>query len=96
MNVNFGNNDCELVFDEYYNGRTRIRLVDASDGEDVATATVNLPDLEIPAGFVAVKDYSENEGMLEALVKAGVVGEPATFAQGGYVQIPICPLLKRE
>lgn len=44
------------------------------EGEDIATCTVNLVDRPIPKpGYVYIKAYSENEGMLEALVKANII-----------------------
>lgn len=83
--------NCTLWFGRYANGRTAIRLMecppDPRDGSPIATATVNLPAEPVESGRVIVKDYGENEGMLNALVEAGVV-EPigqAWSLAGAYV-----------
>ncbi len=43
--------------------RIALPLYDATDGEPVAVATINLPELALAADEVVIKDYSENEGM---------------------------------
>lgn len=45
-------------------------------GEPIATATVNMPEIQLKPGQVIIKDCSENEGMYAELRVAGVV-EPA-------------------
>ena len=64
-------------------------------GVPILTASVNLPDVPIldNPNLVAIKDYSENTGVLGALIQAGIVGEPVLTARSGFVDIPICPLL---
>lgn len=47
---------------------------DTVEGEPVAMATINLIEIPLEPGQVIIKDYSENEGMYDALYKAGVVG----------------------
>jgi hypothetical protein len=70
----------------------RIQLHDVSDGTPYAIATANIPALENLEGYVAVKDYSENEGMLSFLVENGIVEPPVTFVKENYVSFPICKL----
>lgn len=67
------------------------RQKDVFKGEPIATSTVNIPGLL--EGYVAVKDYSENEGMLEALQNAGIVGPTEFLMPQGFVDIPVCKLL---
>ena len=82
-----------MLFHEYhYGGNVAIQLVDERDGQPVATATVN-PEYTMKDGYVCIKDYSENEGMLEALMNAGIVSEPISFIQMGFVKVPVCVLL---
>lgn len=74
---------CEVVFAKYGNGATAIQLIDAEDKSPVATATVNLvpevigpdyrPSDQLPKNRCYIKTWSENEGMLEALIEAEVV-----------------------
>ncbi len=68
-------------------------LIDANDGEPVATCTVNMPDLALAENEICIKDYSENDGMLDFLVKEGIVEDTGKMVSSGYVQIPICRLL---
>jgi hypothetical protein len=90
--VRFKNWDCVIQKCEYGNGRPALQLVDASDGEPIATATVNLPDLPAGPNQVFIKDYSENEGMLKALTEAGVVKPTGETVRSGFVEVPVCEL----
>lgn len=79
------NQPALLSLGEYENGATALSLFDPVDGEPLAVATVNLPH-EVPApGNVFIKNYSENEGMVDTLVRAGVIGSPIRFLDAGYV-----------
>lgn len=87
----------ELVvqFDEYTNNnRKAITLYEKETGEPFAVATVNIPGLE--EDEVAIKDYSENEGVLKMLFMAGYISEPLRLEQSGFVKVTICKLLKTE
>ena len=55
------------------------------------TASVNVGNTDPTE--VAIKDYSENEGILQAMVEAGIVSEPVRTVKSGFVDIPICRLL---
>jgi hypothetical protein len=84
---------CDLVFDWYtVNGRLSIDLIDLEDGQPIAHATVNIPDYDLPPDEVIIKDYSENEGMLAALVKIGIVKPTGKRIQTGFVYCPICKI----
>lgn len=91
MKVKFKNWFCSLSFEKYRNGDTAIRLT--SNGEPIAVATVCLPSVKAGDGYVFVKDYSENEGMLEALIEAKIVSEPVESIPSGFVYIYKCKLL---
>lgn len=82
-----------LQMGKYNNGRAAIQLIDANDHELVTTATINLVDADIPEGHVAIKDYSENEGMLEWLMKNEIVSEPLTYESSGFILAPVCKIL---
>lgn len=58
---------------QYGNGRPAIELIIQETGEPMARASVNLPSLRLDPGEIAIKDYSENEGMLECLISHKVV-----------------------
>ena len=48
---------------------------------------------DLKTGEVAIKDWSENEGILDFLVQNKIVKEPHRFVESGYVKIPICELI---
>lgn len=94
MKINFNQWECEVLIKKYpLNNRTAIELVDAEDNSPVAVATVNFPDEPLNNDEVLIKDYSENEGMYQALVDAKVISEAIEFIQRGFVQVPKCKLL---
>lgn len=90
--VKFRDWNCVVVKREYDNGRPALQLIDAEDGSPIARATVNLPDVELGPNQVIVKSYSENEGMLEALVAADVA-LPVRMIRTGFVEVPVCELM---
>lgn len=92
-NVQFAGFDCVINFATYANGRTAIQLCDATDGQPVSMATVNLPDEHMVEDEVAIKDYSENSGMVDTLVAAGVIARPHRAVPSGFVTIPVCSLM---
>ncbi|MBZ0144245.1 MAG: hypothetical protein K8F56_11735 [Rhodocyclaceae bacterium] len=73
-------------------GQVAIRLRSLEDGEPVACATVVLPDFALEPGHVLIKDYSENTGMLAALLASGLVRDTGQRVRSGYVLLPICEL----
>lgn len=83
---------CVVQKGQYGNGRPALKLIDAEDGSPIATATVNLPDVPLGTNQVAIKDYGENEGMLQALTEAGIVKPTGQSVASGYVEVPICEL----
>ena len=93
MEVTFMNWKCQAVFGKYRNGRTAIQLVAAGDdeasrvseGDPIATATVNVDRIALEAEEILIKDYDTNEGMAEALVAAGLVqSELKVIHIGGF------------
>ena len=104
MKMRFMNWDCNIVKTHYTNGRIALQLVataddldnDVYEGEPIAMASVNLPEVSIAADEVFIKDYSENEGMLMALVKAGIVKDTGRRVQSGFVSIPVCKIIAKE
>ena len=94
MRVKFKEWNCDVEFAMYAKGNPAIRLSDANTGEPVAVASVNLDGIaEVKKGEIAIKDYSENEGIWKALFLAGIVSKPLRHVQSGFVTIPICKLL---
>ena len=76
----------------YKDGKIRIQLYDSVDGTPYATATAVI-DGKLEQGEVAIKDWSENEGILEFLIQNKIVKEPHRFVESGHVKVPICELI---
>lgn len=90
IKVRFKQWDCELQRSRYGNGRTALVLIHAEDRDPVATVTVNLPDEPLGPNEVFVKDWSENEGMVEAMEQAGILKATGNAAHSGFVSAPRC------
>ena len=89
--VEFAGFKCDVMIQKYGTGNPAVRLLDAEDGMPVATATTNIDGLD--SDEVAIKDYSENEGMYETLLNAGVISPMHKEIEQGWVKIPICKLI---
>lgn len=73
--VKFKEWECVIQYGEYPNKRTALTLNDITTSLPVVVATVNLPDVEVNKHHVLIKNYSENEGVKEALINAGVISD---------------------
>lgn len=94
MDITFNGYECELQFAKYGNGNTAIQLIDKEDGSPVAVATVNGEDIP-PSGVVGIKNWSENFGMVNALIKANVIEPELQFMEPtGFVAIEYYKLTK--
>ncbi len=93
--VQFKQWHCDLLFARYIEDKSvAIRLFLSTTGEPVATATVCLaPEWPAREGHVWIKDYSENQGMLDALTEAGIIEPTGVAVQNGFVTIPEAKLL---
>jgi len=77
----------------YVNNRIALKAYDCDDGIPFLVASVNLPTEKIEPDEIAIKDYSENSGVLQHLIDLGVISEPIRYANNGHVEIPICKYL---
>lgn len=75
--------DATLHVGQYAYGGMAITLTE-DDGAPLATATVFMKDDPPAQGCVWIKDWSENEGMLDSLVAAGVVEATGRTTQAGF------------
>lgn len=76
MKVTFAGYECNVLFERYQVvDQIAILLREVGTGMPIATATVCIPEWEPyrKPDAVAIKDYSENEGLFDALYDAGVV-----------------------
>lgn len=79
-----------LEVGKYGNGQLAIQMLD-EQGLPYTVPTVALME-PLNENELAIKDYSENTGMLDWMMKEGIVGEPVRYVQTGFVQVPICPI----
>lgn len=88
MNVTFKSWDCIAIGSKYtVNDSKAILLIDKKDHSPVATATINL-DFPLKKNHVFIKDYSENAGMTEALIEAGIIdSKPGELITSGFVSV---------
>tara|TARA_B100000131_G_scaffold280294_1_gene286060 strand:- start:743 stop:1114 length:372 start_codon:yes stop_codon:yes gene_type:complete len=82
----YGNFDCIVNYTHYADGNKAITLT-SDTGSPIAKATVNMPEMEEQRlefleekgeldnqdEFVFIKNYAENEGMLDSLKDAGFI-----------------------
>lgn len=74
--VKFMSWECDIEKNHYFDGSIALELTHPEDGP-IATASVYLENYPIVEPYIKdhcwIKTWSENEGILEALVEAGVV-----------------------
>jgi hypothetical protein len=80
-----------ITKERYGNGRVALSAYDEEGC--IAKLSVNIAYYPLAEDEIAIKDYSENEGVLEDLIEMGVVSEPLRYVLQGFVHIPICKLL---
>jgi len=78
MKIKFKQWECIAALGYYNNGRKAITIYDEQTTEPVATATVNLPLSDCKDDEIFVKNYSENEGMTDALIEYGFIKKEST------------------
>jgi hypothetical protein len=96
VTVSFGGYTCNAYRDRYpEGGATAIYLTDIRDDEPLATATVNVPEAnpQLGIGAVLIKDYSENEGIMDALEEAGVAANTGKTIPIGFTEAKIARML---
>lgn len=93
--VTFLNYKCLVDTSETYsNGSTAIQLIEEDTREPIAHATINMRKGIINKDEVVIKNYSENEGILDALIEGGVISKPLrNIPISEWVNAPVCTLL---
>jgi len=82
-----------IVKQEYNNGRVALEMVGTGkhEGEPILVATINVPNEKLAKDEVIIKNYSENQGILDVLVMARIISAPIRETENeGF---PICKLL---
>lgn len=87
---------CNIVLETYQHkasdGTYRVAIIlnEVDTDEQVAVATVNVPNEVLADNEVVIKDYSENEGMLHTLISAKIISVPERYTKTGMM--PVCKL----
>ncbi len=87
--------DCVVAARYYPDGTKKLQLLDIVDDIPVATATVRVSGAVPKDDEVFIKDYGENEGMLDALLSADIIQEPHGSLFIGYVTVHRCRLTRK-
>ena len=83
--------NCYLLFGQYQNKRTAIQI--QYNDQPLMKATVNIPVADLEPNEVVIKNYAENEGIMQALIDAEVIEDTGKFIYAGYSIANICKLL---
>lgn len=67
--------------------------LEARDEQGFPYMVIGLPHKSLNKDEVAIKNYSENTGILEALLANNIVDKPHRFLRQGFVTVPVCKLL---
>ena len=70
------------------NDNLALMLIDEKDGSLITKITVNTEE-KLPEGFGYVKNYSENEGIMEVLQEEGLIKKVLSYKQMGWVTVPL-------
>lgn len=90
IRVSFAGHEGVLAYGRYPNGRLALLIVDEEEDDDViVTITANLPDMDMDEDEVAVKTYSENEGIIKALDPTRILVEQVGVESNGFAIFPV-------
>lgn len=85
--------DPKFEWTTYADNGRKCLVIKNQAGEIECKATVNLPNAALPHGCVFIKDYAENEGLLDELIRLKIVGKAIGYVPTGYVTVPYCKVL---
>src|SRR5690606_11815360 len=74
-----------------YSYNDAIALKYQGDQGPIATLSTNVDG--ITSEEVAIKSYSENEGLYQQLIELGIITPAHRFVLSGHVSIPVCKRL---
>lgn len=91
----YGPRKLSVLTDQYkFGGGLVVELIDET-GEPYTRVSTNC-EVQLAHDEFVFKTYSENDGLLEAMVAAGIVETTGRFVEVGMAgPQPICRLLKR-
>jgi hypothetical protein len=75
----------QIVKRFYADGNVCLSAID-KDGSPFGILSVNIPETELDPEYVWIKDWSENEGVLNALVESNLVTKLNVTRPCGYAE----------
>lgn len=85
--LTYKNESVSCVLDSYRDGTPAIQVYD-EEGIPYFTATVNMSK-KLPDNQTAIKDYSENKGVLDWLIYNDIVTPTKKVLSNGYVNCSV-------
>ena len=98
VKFNFYNKEL-IIYPASYSNNNNLALLLRREDEDeedyygVVSVNTYMP---LPNNMAAIKDYSENEGILEALISQSIITGPVRYISSGYVSIPVVKVVHKE
>lgn len=91
-NLVYDGNVVRLNLLKYMEPKNNALTMELLDGDPYATCSINIDDKLSGNDLICIKDYSENQGMLNFLLKNNVLTEVVGVIRSEYVEIPVCRL----
>ena len=87
--------NCNFVVRRYGSPKNIYIGIVSRDEGPICHCTINT-QCELPDDRIAVKDYSENEGMVERLKELDIItGDPVEYISSGFVDIGVYMLSEK-
>ena len=93
-NTKYINGYVEILAGRYSNNRLALSLGDPNTGELWTVATVNIPD-EVLGDEIILKNWSENEGILDFFIQNGLSENTGREIHIGYVVANVVKITKK-
>ena len=90
-----GEPNCHFEAHRYCKTNNLALCIVDSNGEQYCVASVNIADMPLGDDKIAIKNWSENEGVDTLLKEQGIIGEMVDFVPSGFVEIPIYELTEK-
>lgn len=87
-------NGCHFVTSRYADNGNLALCIENNEEGRIAICTVN-PGMPLGDNQIAVKNYSENEGMDDFLKGEGLIGKLVGTIPSGWVNIPVYELTEK-
>lgn len=88
----YDGNEVQLHLLKYVEPKNNALTMELLDGDPYTTCSINIEHKLKDEDLICIKDYSENQGILNFLLENNVVTEVLGTIGSGYVDIPVCRL----